>query len=76
MDHSLNQKITVGSIFKFTLPSIIMMIFMSLYTMVDGVFVSRLINTDALSAVNSISINKYICCYRNYVWYWINSYSC
>lgn len=52
MDHSLNQKITVGSIFKFTLPSIIMMIFMSLYTMVDGVFVSRLINTDALSAVN------------------------
>lgn len=52
MSQSLNQKITVSSIFKFTMPSIIMMIFMSLYTMIDGVFVSRLINTNALSGVN------------------------
>lgn len=29
-----------------------MMVFLSLYTMVDGVFVARLINTNALSAVN------------------------
>ena len=31
-----------------------MMVFMSLYGMVDGVFVSRLIGTDALSAVNIV----------------------
>lgn len=50
----LNKDINVINILKFTLPSIIMMIFMSLYVMVDGVFVSRLINTDALSAVNIV----------------------
>ena len=31
-----------------------MMIFMSLYSMVDGIFVSRLVNTDALSAINIV----------------------
>ena len=39
---------------KFTAPTIIMMIFMSLYTMVDGVFVSRFVGTNALSAVNIV----------------------
>ena len=32
----------------------IMMIFMSLYTVVDGIFVSRLVGSDALSAVNIV----------------------
>ncbi len=52
MRHALGQKITLGSLLKFTLPSIVMMVIMSLYTVVDGVFVSRLIGTDAFSAVN------------------------
>lgn len=52
MKNNLKQNITVLSVFRFAFPSIIMMIFMSLYTMIDGVFVSRLINTSALSAVN------------------------
>jgi len=36
------------------MPSIVMLIFMSLYSIVDGVFISRFINTDALSAFNVI----------------------
>lgn len=53
MKHNvLDKEITFSNIIKFTLPSIVMMIFMSLYVMVDGAFVSRLINTDALSGVN------------------------
>lgn len=36
----------------FAFPSIIMMIFLSLYTIVDGYFVSRFVSTTALSAIN------------------------
>lgn len=54
MKNVLEQRITVASVLKFTLPSIVMMVVMSLYTVVDGMFVSRLVNTDAFSAVNII----------------------
>lgn len=37
---------------RFAIPTIVMTVFMSFYTMVDGLFVSNLIGTDALSAVN------------------------
>lgn len=54
MNNNLNQKITWASVLRFTLPSILMMVVMSFYTIVDGIFVSRLINTDAFSAVNIV----------------------
>ncbi|MDE6181861.1 MAG: polysaccharide biosynthesis C-terminal domain-containing protein, partial [Eubacteriales bacterium] len=49
-----NRKFGLISILKLTIPSIIMMSFMSLYTMVDGAFVSRFVSTDALSATNIV----------------------
>ena len=48
----MESKFKVSQVFKLVLPSIFMMSFMSLYTIVDGAFVSRFVNTDALSAVN------------------------
>ena len=48
----LERKISIGSLLQFAFPSIIMMIVMSLYTIIDGIFVSRLVGTAALSAVN------------------------
>lgn len=54
MASSLSMRITFKNLITFTLPTIIMMIFTSMYTIVDGIFVSRLINTDALSAVNIV----------------------
>ena len=36
------------------MPSIIMMIFMSCYTIVDGIFVSRFVGSNALSSVNIV----------------------
>lgn len=54
MNNPLKQNITTISVLKYTLPSIIMMVVMSLYTVVDGTFVSQLIGTDAFSAVNII----------------------
>lgn len=54
MSNILSQKFTTWTLLKFTVPTIIMMVFMSLYTMVDGVFVSNLIGENALSAVNMV----------------------
>ncbi len=46
------KTMTFKNVLAFTLPSISMMIFMSVYTMVDGIFVANLISTHALSAIN------------------------
>lgn len=54
MNNQLELRITAPNVLKFTFSSIIMMVIMSLYTVVDGTFVSRLIGTDAFSAVNII----------------------
>lgn len=52
-DQNLYLKpVTLKNIFKFAVPTIAMTVFMSFYTMVDGLFVSNLIGTDALSAIN------------------------
>ncbi len=50
--NTFEKKITPGFLLKFTLPSVIMMVFNSFYTMVDGGFVSNFVGTTALSAVN------------------------
>ncbi len=54
MTNSISQKFTLTSLFRFSLPSILMLILTSLYTAVDGVFVSRFVGSDALSAINII----------------------
>ena len=46
------KPITLKNILKFAVPTIAMTVFMSFYTMVDGLFVSNLIGTNALSAIN------------------------
>ncbi|WP_317366398.1 MATE family efflux transporter [uncultured Tyzzerella sp.] len=48
----MENKFKVSQVFKLVLPTTFMMSFMSLYTIVDGAFVSRFVGTDALSAVN------------------------
>ncbi len=46
------KPVTLKNILKFAVPTIAMTVFMSFYTMVDGLFVSNLIGTDSLSAIN------------------------
>ena len=50
--NAYEKTITLKNILKFAVPTIAMTVFMSFYTMVDGLFVSNLIGTDALSAIN------------------------
>ncbi len=54
MSYSINQKITPAGLLGFAAPSIIMMVFMSLYTIVDGIFVSRFLGSNALSSLNIV----------------------
>lgn len=50
--NAYEKPITLKNILKFAVPTIAMKVFMSFYTMVDDLFVSNLIGTDALSAIN------------------------
>lgn len=54
MSTSINQNFTPKTLLKFAMPSSIMMIFMSCYTIVDGIFVSRFVGSNALSSVNIV----------------------
>ena len=52
MQIKLSDHFTYSKLLRFTLPSIIMMIISSIYSVVDGLFVSNLVGDMALSAVN------------------------
>jgi len=53
-DNILDQEWSAGSLLRFAFPTITMMIFMGLYTIVDTIFVAQFVNTDALSAINIV----------------------
>ena len=54
MQIKLSDHFTYRKLLRFTLPSVIMMIISSIYSVVDGLFVSNLVGDMALSAVNII----------------------
>lgn len=54
MSNSIAKDFRFFSLLRFAFPTIIMMIFMSLYTIVDGIFVSRLLGSNALSSLNIV----------------------
>lgn len=54
MNISLSEHFTYKKLFLFTLPSIAMMIFTSVYGIVDGLFVSNIVGETAFTAVNFI----------------------
>lgn len=53
-DNALDRDWSVWALLRFALPTVVMMIFMGLYTIVDTVFVAQFVNTDALSAINIV----------------------
>lgn len=54
MAFDLSQHMSTSKLIRFTLPTIFMMIFTSLYTIVDGIFVSNFAGKTAFAAVNLI----------------------
>ena len=53
-EHIFDQKWSAASLLRFAFPTIVMMVFMGLYTIVDTIFVARFVSTDALSAINIV----------------------
>ena len=54
MNIQLSDHFTYGRLLRFTLPSIAMMIFTSIYGVVDGIFVSNFAGKTAFAAINLI----------------------
>ena len=50
----ISEHFTYEKLLRFTLPSIVMMVFSSIYGVVDGVFVSNFVGAEAFAAVNLI----------------------
>ncbi len=50
----LAKNFSTVSLIKFAFPSMVMMLFMGLYTIVDTVFIARFVNTNALSSINIV----------------------
>ena len=54
MSIQLSEHFTYKKLIKFTIPTIIMMIFTSIYGVVDGIFVSNCVGSDAFASLNLI----------------------
>ncbi len=54
MNIQLSDHFTYGKLIRFTLPSVVIMIFTSIYGMVDGFFVSNFVGKTAFASVNLI----------------------
>ncbi len=54
MDIQLSDHFTYKKLFRFTLPSVVMMVFTSIYGVVDGFFVSNFAGKTAFAAVNLV----------------------
>lgn len=54
MKIELSEHFTYEKLIKFTIPTIVMMIFTSIYGVVDGIFVSNLVGSNSFAAVNLI----------------------
>ena len=50
----LSDHFTYRKLLRFTLPSIVMMVFTSIYGVVDGLFVSNFVGKTAFAAINLV----------------------
>ncbi|OJT80017.1 hypothetical protein BM533_23480 [Clostridioides difficile] len=75
---SINENMSLGKrFFKYLAPSVVAMWVFSLYTMVDGIFVSKGVGELALAAVNISMpfINFYICSF-SIIFNWCIYHNC
>ena len=52
MNIQLSEHFTYRKLLRFVLPSIVMMIFTSIYSVVDGLFVSNFVGKSDFAAIN------------------------
>ena len=54
MNIQLSEHFTYRKLLRFTLPSMVMMVFTSIYGVVDGIFISNFVGSDPFAAINLI----------------------
>jgi len=54
LDNTLSKNFNASQLIRFALPTIVMMVVMSLYSTVDAAFVAKLVSEDALAAINIV----------------------
>lgn len=54
MQNDISKNFGLGGLLKFSLPTVIMMMFVATYVIADGIFISRYVGTAALSATNIV----------------------
>ena len=54
MNIQLSEHFTSRKLLRFTLPSMVMMVFTSIYGVVDGIFISNFVGSDPFAAINFI----------------------
>ena len=54
MNIQLSEHFTARKLLRFTLPSMVMMVFTSIYGVVDGIFISNFVGSDPFAAINLI----------------------
>lgn len=54
MNIQLSEHFTSRKLLRFTLPSMVMMVFTSIYGVVDGIFISNFVGSDPFAAINLI----------------------
>lgn len=54
MEKLFSKKLSFMEFIKFVSPAIISMIFISLYTIIDGIFVAQFVGSDALASINIV----------------------
>ena len=52
MEIKLSDRFSYGKLFRFAMPSVIMMLFSSIYGVVDGLFVSNFVGKTEFAAIN------------------------
>lgn len=60
--NKLDRDYNALALFRYTIPSILSLLFMSLYQMVDAIFVSQFVSEKLLASINIV--------YPVTVWYW------
>lgn len=53
-ENVLAKNFNIYSLLKFVMPTILMMVFTGLYTLLDTIFAAQLVSTDALAAINIV----------------------
>ncbi|MBZ9607268.1 MATE family efflux transporter [Clostridium estertheticum] len=54
MEKLFSKKLSFMEFIKFVSPAIISMVFISLYTIIDGIFVAQFVGSDALASINIV----------------------